>query len=73
MDAGQLKFFTAEYQTRRREAAAQGLDFMTWGVAAKRLQEALASVAAGAPVDNGYILTSVFGSSPRAWKKYPRD
>jgi hypothetical protein len=72
--SGQLKFFNAEYAKRRREAAAQGREFISYNVAAKRLQSVLAGIAAdratGAQL-NTAIIEQVFGppGSKALWKR----
>ena len=70
--SGGLKFFNKAYAEHRRAAVAAGQDFMSYGVACRRLREALGTVASGAPVDNDYLLRSIFGSTARSWKQYPR-
>ena len=62
--SGQLKFFNAEYAKRRREAAAQGREFISYNLAAKRLSVVLAGIAAD---------RAGRGAPRAAAKRYHRD
>jgi hypothetical protein len=57
---GDLAFFNQAYKARRTAAAAQGKGFMAYGLALRRLRQAVASVAANGSAITRSLMLSVF-------------
>jgi hypothetical protein len=57
---GDLAFFNSAYKARRQAAAAQGKGFMSYGLALRRLRQAVAGAAANGGQCTRSLMLSVF-------------